>query len=209
MYTPRCLTLLALLALAALAAALPAGNQDLSLDVTVSPDASTAGEGDASTAGEGNAGTASESDASIEGHARVALDDNKRSLILDILKGIAESDEATPTAESEPENQAEGVNRGKKKSGSWSGGKDKGKKDDCCCCKQPTPTYHISLCPQDDRYKTISLPAQGRPHIYGEDRATPAPPLVHPDCCQGYCYKPCCQPTCGIYGTRPEQRTLE
>ncbi|KAJ1774306.1 hypothetical protein LPJ62_007128, partial [Coemansia sp. RSA 2167] len=82
----------------------------------------------------------------------------------------------------------------------------KGNEADCCCYHRLTPTYHISLNNEDDKYKTISLPAQGQPFVYGEDEKHPLPPLVKSECCQEYCYDPCCQPTAGIYGTNPEQK---
>ncbi|KAJ2365565.1 hypothetical protein IW150_006180, partial [Coemansia sp. RSA 2607] len=69
----------------------------------------------------------------------------------------------------------------------------------CNACGKATPTYHININCEDSRYKTISLPAQGRPFEYGEDVRNSLPPLVDQECCQRYCYAPCQQPTCGAY----------
>ncbi|KAJ1722750.1 hypothetical protein LPJ53_002848 [Coemansia erecta] len=54
--------------------------------------------------------------------------------------------------------------------------KEEHKCDGCC---KATPTYHINIECEDSRYKTISLPAQGCPYVYGEDVRNSLPPL----CC--------------------------
>ncbi|KAJ2511866.1 hypothetical protein GGI11_004947, partial [Coemansia sp. RSA 2049] len=165
------------------------------------------------------ANDSAESDGGISAeHMRIANDPSKtehRNAAND-LTGM-ESPVATHSSDADNEDGADSVDGVDRHHGHHSHGKGSNKcKDECdpckkkneCCCKhRPTPTYHISLCKQDETYKTISLPAQGRPFYYGDDiRHSSLPPLVNPFHTQGYCYEPCCQPTGGLYGSLPPQR---
>ncbi|KAJ1648536.1 hypothetical protein LPJ64_000234 [Coemansia asiatica] len=97
--------------------------------------------------------------------------------------------------------------KGHKDKAKCEGEKEEGHKcGSCGGCEKGTPTYHICVDSDDSRYKTISLPAQGCPYVYGDDVRNSLPPLVDHDCCQRYCYAPCQQPTCGMFGSCPPQR---
>ncbi|KAJ1766039.1 hypothetical protein LPJ74_006077 [Coemansia sp. RSA 1843] len=131
-----------------------------------------------------------ELDERIKEHIRIAHDRNEAATrnAANDLSGL-ESPQATSTADAdydESPDSVDGVNRHHCHSC-----EKKEKKNECCCKHQPTPTYHISLCKQDERYKTISLPAQGRPFNYNDDvRHSSPPPLIKPFCTHGYCYEP-------------------
>ncbi|KAJ2797776.1 hypothetical protein H4R21_004182, partial [Coemansia helicoidea] len=174
MHSSRYLALLALLTLAVLSAA-----SSYSEDDDASDDSATTPEEAPSTTPE------------IQGQARNALDD---ALLAGILKGLAGNPAIAHAATPMPCTQVEGVDRKHGHKKHCKGGhadecedQDKEKvkckgdknKDKCngCCGHQPTPTYHISLHGQEDRYKTISLPAQGQPYFYGDDERFPRPPI--------------------------------
>ncbi|KAJ1880084.1 hypothetical protein LPJ57_002467 [Coemansia sp. RSA 486] len=128
----------------------------------------------------------------------------------------ADTDGEAPSPEAEAIDGVDGYDRHKHKG--HKGHKDKceekeepkchekGEEHKCGCCAKATPTYHINIDCDDGRYKTISLPAQGCPYVYGDDVRHSLAPLVDHDCCQRYCYAPCQQPTCGMYGSCPPQR---
>ncbi|KAJ2454278.1 hypothetical protein EV183_001644 [Coemansia sp. RSA 2336] len=134
-------------------------------------------------------------------HIRDAVSTDPHELLAGLLRNLQSSPAASPTMDPSATDQVEGFDRHKHKKHKHHKCKDVDEDDDNdkkkpCCKKCPMPTYHISLNCEDEKYKTISLPAQGRPFEYGEDVRHSLPPLVKSDCCQKYCYDPCCQPTC-------------
>ncbi|KAJ2266358.1 hypothetical protein J3F81_005505, partial [Coemansia sp. RSA 371] len=203
MYKSRCLALLPLLTFAL--AAITSEYSDESISVSTS-----AGIPDSTFEGA----------TKVSNHVWDALDGNQRELLASILKNRPGTPEATPTVDKASADQVGELGRHMHKehkymSGKWDDSNEyeeadddygKGNEADCGCYHRLTPTYHISLNDEDDKYKTISLPAQGQPFVYGEDERHPLPPLVKSECCQEYCYDPCCQPTADIYVTNPEQK---
>ncbi|KAJ2765775.1 hypothetical protein IWQ56_003963, partial [Coemansia nantahalensis] len=147
MHSSRYLALLALLTLAVLSAA-----SSYSEDDDASDDSATTPEEAPSTTPE------------IQGQARNALDD---ALLAGILKGLAGNPAIAHAATPMPCTQVEGVDRKHGHKKHCKGGhadecEDQDKEKAKCKGDKNKDNLHG----QEDRYKTISLPAQGQPYFY-------------------------------------------
>ncbi|KAI9474470.1 hypothetical protein BX667DRAFT_507703 [Coemansia mojavensis] len=104
-------------------------------------------------------------------HIRDAVSTDPHDLLAGLLRSLQSSPTATPTMDPSATDQVDGFDRHKHKKHRHHKCNDDDDEDDnndkkkpgCGCKKCPVPTYHISLNCEDEKYKTISLPAQGRP----------------------------------------------
>ncbi|KAJ2786744.1 hypothetical protein GGI15_001273 [Coemansia interrupta] len=140
---------------------------------------------------------------SVDGKIRVQDDLSQNESVTSTAAPDASAGDADPTADAL--DQVDGVDRHKgHHHHCHDGHKDKCEKEKPTCekeehkcngCNKATPTYHINIECEDSRYKTISLPAQGCPYVYGEDvqACCPQPPPPQP-CCPPppFIYDECC-----------------
>ncbi|KAJ1833689.1 hypothetical protein LPJ63_002576, partial [Coemansia sp. RSA 2711] len=149
MYKPRCLAILPLLAFAFIAVA--SEYRDESASDSVSADIFDSNFDDATE---------------VSQHVRNALDPTQRALIAGLLKNLPAA--PSPTVDPASDDQVEGLDRhghhGHHKHHKCKDDEDDEDKD--------------NLNNDDNKFKTISLPAQGRPFEYGEDVRHSLPPLI-------------------------------